>query len=41
VFAEEPCCVWQPKEHKSRETSVTTSGQPPSVHDEVSTGDPG
>ena len=26
VFAEEPYCVWQPKEHKSRETSLTTSG---------------
>src|ERR1019366_2505940 len=40
VFAEEPCCVWQPKEHKSRETSLTTSGQPAAVHDEVSAGDP-
>jgi radical SAM protein len=40
VFAEEPCCVWQPKEHKSRETSLTTSGQPAAVHDEVRAGDP-
>ncbi len=40
VFAEEPCCVWQPKEHKSRETSLTTSGHPAAVHDEMRAGDP-
>ena len=41
AFAEEPRCVWQPKEHKSREASMTTSGKAATVDDEVGAGDPG
>jgi AdoMet-dependent heme synthase len=42
VFAEEPCCVWQPKVPiYGRWSSLTTSGQPTAVHDEVGAGDPG